>query len=170
MEQGIIETKKCERECDGLFADIHHQYINDTIIIERKGEKAYKKTLDEYQQYKRNYVSNYLDYFSTISEAKGWPFLNTLNKIKSRKVRQKGTGLEISKPYKVEESLQIVEIYFNTPTFKKITLDSKANFITMVSTIGGTFGLFSGFSILSGAEIIYFLLKMFFHLCYTYLF
>ena len=31
--------------------------------------------------------------------------------------------------------------------------------MAMVSMIGGTFGLFTGFSILSGIEILYFLLK-----------
>ena len=52
-----------------------------------------------------------------------------------------------------------MKIYFATPTNGRIEKDEKANFETKFSTIGGTFGLLTGFSIISGVEIVYFLLK-----------
>ena len=41
-----------------------------------------------------------------------------------------------------------------------ITKDAKTNFMTKLSTIGGTLGLFTGFSVISGIEIIYFTMKI----------
>ena len=54
----------------------------------------------------------------------------------------------------------VVRIYFDTPTFDKITKDEKVKFVDMLSAIGGTMGLLTGFSIISGVEIIYFLVKL----------
>ena len=53
-----------------------------------------------------------------------------------------------------------MRIYFDTPTFDKITMDKSAKFVDMLSAIGGTMGLLTGFSIISGVEIIYFAAKM----------
>ena len=55
-----------------------------------------------------------------------------------------------------------MNIYFPTPTFDRITKDEKANFETKLSAIGGTMGLLTGFSIISGIEIIYFAVKIVF--------
>ena len=46
--------------------------------------------------------------------------------------------------YETLEKLQVVEIYFDTPTFDKITRDAKTNTISKISLIGGTFGLLTG--------------------------
>ena len=46
--------------------------------------------------------------------------------------------------YEIQEKLQVVEIYFDTPTFDKITRDAKTNSIAKLSTIGGTLGLLTG--------------------------
>ena len=40
-------------------------------------------------------------------------------------------------------------LYFNTPTFDRITKDRAAKFADMLSAIGGTMGLLTGFSIIS---------------------
>ena len=53
-----------------------------------------------------------------------------------------------------------MRIYFDTPTFDRITKDEKANFETKLGAIGGTMGLLTGFSIISGVEIVYFVVKM----------
>ena len=58
---------------------------------------------------------------------------------------------------------QVVNIYFNAGSFDKVTRSAKTNFVSQLSLIGGTFGLFTGFSILSGIEIVYFLIKVDFH-------
>ena len=53
-----------------------------------------------------------------------------------------------------------MKIYFATPTFDHIEKDEKANFETKLSAIGGTMGLLTGFSIISGVEICYFAVKI----------
>ena len=49
-----------------------------------------------------------------------------------------------------------MRIYFDTPTFDRITKDRAAKFVDIMSAIGGTMGLLTGFSIISGVEILYF--------------
>ena len=56
--------------------------------------------------------------------------------------------------------LHYVKIDYNTPKFEKITKDRAAKFVDMLSAIGGTMGLLTGFSIISGVEILYFALKI----------
>ena len=50
-------------------------------------------------------------------------------------------------------------IYFGSATFDQIEKDTKMTMETMVGVIGGTMGLFTGFSILSGVEIVYYAVK-----------
>ena len=76
----------------------------------------------------------------------------------------------------------MVHIYFDTPTFDRVEKDVKViipggcqttddrlivfflqvTLVAQLGVIGGTMGLFTGFSILSGIEIIYFAAKFFF--------
>ena len=53
-----------------------------------------------------------------------------------------------------------MRIYFASPTFDRITKDRAAKFVDMLSAIGGTMGLLTGFSIISGVEILYFAAKI----------
>ena len=64
--------------------------------------------------------------------------------------------------YEWNNRLRIVRIYFDTPKFDRITKDRSAKFVDMLSAIGGTMGLLTGFSIISGVEIMYFTAKIFF--------
>ena len=57
-------------------------------------------------------------------------------------------------------SLQLVQIFFNTATFDNIENDKKIKLEGMLSLVGGTMGLFSGFSIISGLEIIFFVFRL----------
>ena len=66
------------------------------------------------------------------------------------------------KGFKRQTKLHWVHIYFNTPTFDKITRDEKANFVAKMSTLGGTMGLLTGFSIISLVEILFFGIKILF--------
>ena len=59
-------------------------------------------------------------------------------------------------------TLKFVRIYFDTTTFDRITKDSAAKFVDMLSAIGGTMGLLTGFSIISAVEIVYFATKWIF--------
>ena len=49
-----------------------------------------------------------------------------------------------------------MRIYFDATTFDRVEKDSAAKFVDMLSAIGGTMGLLTGFSIISGVEILYF--------------
>ena len=62
--------------------------------------------------------------------------------------------------YQWRNKLRYVRIYFDTPTFDRITKDRAAKFVDMLSAIGGTMGLLTGFSIISGVEILYFAAKI----------
>ena len=62
--------------------------------------------------------------------------------------------------YQWKNKLRFVRIYFDTPTFDRITKDRAAKFVDMLSAIGGTMGLLTGFSIISAVEIIYFAAKI----------
>ena len=57
-------------------------------------------------------------------------------------------------------NLRYVRIYFYATTFDRITKDRAAKFVDMLSAIGGTMGLLTGFSIISGVEMVYFASKM----------
>ena len=52
--------------------------------------------------------------------------------------------------------MRYVRIFFYATTFDRITKDRAAKFVDMLSAIGGTMGLLTGFSIISGVEIVYF--------------
>ena len=56
----------------------------------------------------------------------------------------------------------MVRIYLESPTFDRITRDQSSKLEDKISTIGGNLGLLTGFSIISGVEIIYFALKIVF--------
>ena len=56
-------------------------------------------------------------------------------------------------------TLQLVNIYFATATFDNIERDKKIKTEAQLSLIGGTMGLLTGFSIISGVEIVFFLFR-----------
>ena len=56
--------------------------------------------------------------------------------------------------------MRFTRIYFYATTFDKITKDDSAKFVDMLSAIGGTMGLLTGFSIISGIEIVYFVIRI----------
>ena len=56
----------------------------------------------------------------------------------------------------------MVRISLESPTFDRITKDQSSKLEDKLSTVGGNLGLLTGFSIISGVEIIYFALKIVF--------
>ena len=56
--------------------------------------------------------------------------------------------------------LKFVKIQFHTALYDRVTKDRAAKFVDMLSAIGGTMGLLTGFSIISAIEILYFALKI----------
>ena len=59
-----------------------------------------------------------------------------------------------------ELNLRFLRINFHATTFDRITKDRAAKFVDMLSAIGGTMGLLTGFSIISGVEMVYFGIKI----------
>ena len=55
-----------------------------------------------------------------------------------------------------------IRIYIDTPAFDLITKDKSSKPVDMLAAIGGTFGLLTGFSLISAVEIIYFAVKILF--------
>ena len=53
-----------------------------------------------------------------------------------------------------------MRIYFGAETFSQVTKDKFVKFVDEISAIGGTMGLFTGFSIMSAVEIVYFGIKI----------
>ena len=59
------------------------------------------------------------------------------------------------------QPVQFLKIHLATETYDEIEKDEKVTTEAALGLIGGTMGLFTGFSILSGVEIIYYLAKFF---------
>ena len=56
--------------------------------------------------------------------------------------------------------MRFVRIYFDTPTFDRITKDMAVKDADKLSTFGGTMGLFTGFSLISAVEFCYFAVQI----------
>ena len=59
----------------------------------------------------------------------------------------------------MKTGLKYVKIFFGTPIFDRIIKDKSSSFVDKLSAVGGTMGLLTGFSIISGVEILYFAVK-----------
>ena len=59
-----------------------------------------------------------------------------------------------------KNELRFVRIFFDTPTFDTITKDRAVKPADMISTVGGTMGLFTGFSLISAVEFCYFAVQI----------
>ena len=53
-----------------------------------------------------------------------------------------------------------MRIYFDANTLDIVTKDRAAKFVDIILALGGTLGLFTGFSIMSAFEIVYFGIKI----------
>ena len=60
-----------------------------------------------------------------------------------------------------DDDIYFVEIFFDTSTYDEVEQDKKMTLEAQIGLIGGTMGLLTGFSILSGVEIIYHAIKFF---------
>ena len=79
------------------------------------------------------------------------------------KVKLNATALQccLSLDYEMKRrKLRFVRIKFDTSTFDRVSKDQAATFVDILSAIGGTMGLLTGFSIISGVEILYFAVKI----------
>ena len=71
--------------------------------------------------------------------------------------------------YQLNAKLRQIKIFFiRTPYYNRIVKDASAKFVDMLSAIGGTMGLLTGFSIISAVEIIYFAFKIFYQFAFAF--
>ena len=60
-----------------------------------------------------------------------------------------------------DSEMYFIEIFFDISTYDKVEQDKKMTLEALLGLIGGTMGLLTGFSILSGVEIIYYAIRFF---------
>ena len=145
--------ESCKRKCRGVYVDIDHDRTEDTVEYTNNNDDLSTELFREYKRYKHGYVDNYHNYFDDIIDKKGeWPYSNHLTTNQTKDGEQKGQFL-------------VVNIYFDTASFDRVTRDAKTNFVEQLSLIGGTLGLFTGFSVLSAIEILFFCVKLIVAIC-----
>ena len=110
-------------------------YADVTSVSTDQEHVANKLTVlqDEYNSYKRLYAKNLV--FDPSKD--NYTFENTF------------------------QPFQVVRISLTTATFDIIEKDIRVTIEDLLGSIGGTMGLCSGFSILSGVELLYFVTKYF---------
>ena len=94
--------------------------------------EQFKKIKEEYLSYKRRSVRNI-----RFSNSTTVPYIENIP----------------------NSTIVLVHIFFDTASYDEIERDMKIKFEGQLSLIGGTMGLLTGFSIISGVEILYFLAK-----------
>merc|ERR1712192_60382 len=153
IEAKSTQNFNCTVNCEGLHADFTGRLEEDNVntilsgletkIQPEKGSKIGKghsfkhvsRMISEYRRLKKNMVTK----FNFNAYAIDGQF-----------------GEEVP-----ESTLELVHIFFDTATFDKLERDKKIKYDAQLSLIGGTMGLLTGFSIISGVEIIFFLFRLF---------
>ena len=128
-------NSKCLKKCEGIEITSFTEHENAPV---EPGSKIFQMS-ERYNYYKSWYK---------------FP-----NKFKGKNNCKEVECKEIYAEYGLRPSLQVVEISFDTPTFDRITKDAAVKPVQVLSAIGGTMGLLTGFSIISAVEIVYFVIK-----------
>ena len=135
-----FETSSCIKPCSGLIVTSFSKSVEYKDL-----ELLYPKILTQYNKYK--IISIYP------------PGLIGRRQYFIMKYFLSSFEIHFSE-YEWKNNLRFVRIYFHTPTIERITMEKAAKFVDMLSAIGGTMGLLTGFSIISAVEIIYFATKI----------
>ena len=130
------KDKDCQKNCNGLYADT--DYNPAKLSNYTKDLLVLERIRKAYDEYKSSFVQNM--FLEDLSDS-----FTTRYKIRT-------------KPY---HPLQVVQIYFDTATYDEIAKDVSVTLADQLGAIGGTMGLFAGFSFLSAVELLYFLVKYF---------
>ena len=127
-----MDDSSCAVGCEGLYADI--DFVKSTSREHSNDSLA--TLIKEYEKYKRSQI----DSFEIVHTDRTY-----------------GDQFQIvRRPY---QPLQIVQLYFDTATYDNIIRDVSVTLADQLGAIGGTMGLFAGFSFLSALEIIYYVVK-----------
>ena len=170
----------CGVACQGVYADVTTRqkihftdlnlcsYLSSREATDEREQIDQKKLMtmkQEYERYKDLWGLN-VQYSHSAGSTQNYSELE-LN----------GRLLIFVLAEKNKLDLQLVHIYFDTSTFDRVEKDVKVlklqnmskifkilcqvTVVAQLGVIGGTMGLFTGFSILSGIEIVYFAAKFF---------
>ena len=136
----LVFDNYCFSSCSGVIITSEWEYESDEEFITNG---PISKVLGKYKRYKMN-----------EDFPKDFKGSNTL--------KQKLSLFDFKYlEYQLDTKLRYIRIYFTrTPYYDKIVKDTSAKFVDMLSAIGGTMGLLTGFSIISAVEICYFALKI----------
>ena len=149
FRKSASEPSDCLACCEGLHADVElvNKSLADVTAEDTEDREKLVQLLEEYENFKSRFVENLV--FDS-----GQAFLN-----KSQ---------QCIPPVKLDYApLQLIQIYFDANTYDKILRGIKLTPESQLGLIGGTMGLFTGFSILSAIEIIYFAIRFFMSLKIT---
>ena len=131
-----VDTSACLKPCRGLIVTSFSKTEEKKIFEDLSIFGAYKR-YKKITPYPSGYPGKYIYYIIACF----WIIQKCLD-------------------YEWKHNLRYVRIYFETSTFDRITKDRAAKFVDMLSAIGGTMGLLTGFSIISAVEILYFVSKL----------
>ena len=135
-------NSQCVLPCKGVYADISKTNLDGT-----QQSRTIQKIQNEYEHYKRGFSRDF-----PIPTEISCKFI----------LSQSFTLLKYLKylDYRYHTKLRWVRIFFDTASFDKITKDDKAPFDVRLSSVGGTLGLLTGFSLISAMEILFFSSKL----------
>ena len=130
-----MDYSSCAVGCSGLYADV--EFINSTFNKNGENGDALQSLIKAYEKYKRSQIESFEIVYDDNANFRDQFQI-------------------VPKSY---QPLRIVQIYINTATYDKIVRDVSVSLADQLGVIGGTMGLFAGFSFLSALEIIYFVVK-----------
>ena len=142
FRESASDSFDCVACCEGLHADVElvNKSLAEVTAEDTEDREKFVQLLEEYENFKWQFVENLV--FDS-----GQAFLNRSQYIP---------------PVKLDYApLQLIQIYFDANTYDKILRGMKLTPESQLGLIGGTMGLFTGFSILSAIEIIYFAVRFF---------
>lgn len=130
------------RPCSGLILTV----ASKNAVKDTAAETYLKNGIKDYEKYKKflelnEMINDQDDYYEGIFH---------VMLIQELKIYATFLGFEM------KVKLKYLRISFDANPFDKVTKDKSAKFTDILSVIGGTMGLLSGFSIISGVEILYF--------------
>ena len=131
--------------CTGLYTDTLYTVSHSSIYSKGNGIKLLADLYEKNEEHKKLFAKNLV--FDPTSESFSKLF-DTLN-------------IFLESDSSVTHEPQVINIYFDTGSFDEIEKGRKVTLEAQLGVIGGTMGLFTGFSLVSAVEIVYFVIRLF---------
>merc|ERR1712192_23824 len=163
-----LKDKSCLVPCTGLYADIEDNSLKHTMQANMMAgfHMLTQELIQGVENWKSGYQERIQQMFPRSADEEVdivMSFTKSYRKYKREYVKHLSFNPKEENLTSVLEHvpLEIVYIYFDTATYDEIGRDEKVTMEAQLGVIGGTMGLLTGFSILSGVEIIFYLLRFF---------